>query len=124
MRQIFFANSRENANPLYKILDILKFENILKHKIGCFTYKILNKSFSVPKPFTSYLVKASNVHSYNTRYAQNLNIQRPKIRTNYGIHSSKYLASKVWETIPKEIKNSISFTIFKIRLKSYLLQEQ
>ena len=124
VRQIFFANSRENANPLYKILDILKFENILKHKIGCFTFKILNKSSSVPKPFTNYLQKASNVHSYNTRYAKNLNIQRPKIRTNYGIHSSKYLASKVWETIPKEIKNSTSFIIFKIRLKTYLLQEQ
>ena len=40
VRAMFFANRRENPDPYYGILDLLKFENIFKLKIVEFTKKI------------------------------------------------------------------------------------
>ena len=121
VRRIFFAKDRENADSYYKILQILKLDDILKLKIGCLTYKILNTPSTVPVALQNYYTKASSIHQHNTRYASKQNLQRPKIRTNYGKHSSMFLASKVWEEIPQNIKISSSSNTFRSKLKSMLL---
>ncbi len=63
-------------------------------------------------------------HSYNTRFASNLNFSRPTVRTNYGIHTFKYTASKLWEQIPLNIKKLESIHQFKKQYKLFLLTEQ
>ena len=71
-----------------------------------------------------FLTMASSIHSYNTCYASKLNFTRPKVKTNYGIHTFKYIASKIWENIPVNIKNSESIGIFKRQYSIFLLSEQ
>ena len=39
IRNIFFADSRERSDPYYKLLDILKLDEIFELKIAMFTHK-------------------------------------------------------------------------------------
>ena len=40
--------------------------------------------------------------------------------TNYGINSISYLAPKIWDQVPKEIKNNKSLYIFKQKIKIWI----
>ena len=98
VRAMFFANKRENADPYYGILDLLKFENIFKLNIVEFTYKISKMNSNVPLIFQNFLKPVS--HQYNTRYAAKSNFKRPMVKTNYGKHTFQYAATKIWELVP------------------------
>ena len=42
----------------------------------------------------------------------------PGVNTTYfGLHSLRYLSSKIWNVIPDEIKNSLSLDEFKIKIQ-------
>ena len=68
-------------------------------------HKIKNDPINTPAIFSGTLTLASEVHSYNTRFATNLNIYRPSISNNYGATKFSFVASKIWESIPFELKN-------------------
>ena len=122
VRSIFYANSRESTEPLYILLQILKFIDILKLKVASLTYKIINKSSDISKPFQNYFTLASSTHQYSTRFASKQNITRPKVRTNYGVHTFKFISSQIWENIPDNIKNLKSFSSFKYFYKEFLIK--
>ena len=71
-------------------------------------YKALNYLSS---PLMSDLIKLKET-TYNLRNTRALVSTNTKT-TNYGINSISYLAPKIWDQVPKEIKNSKSFYIFK-----------
>ena len=80
----------------YNLLEILTLENIYKFKLTLFIHKISNDPTNIPAIFSGTLTLASEVHSYNTRFATNFNIYRPSISHNYGATTFSFLASKVW----------------------------
>lgn len=123
LRSIFFANARENANPYYKLLGILKLEAIYKFRICCLTYKINIKSDSIPGIFLDILTPASEKHNYNTSFASNNNFFRPRVSTNTGKSSFIFSASKIWETVPTYLKY-MPYTNFKREWKHQLLLNQ
>ena len=124
VKNMFFASKRENATPYYNLLNILKFDNIFKLKISIFTYEIINDKSAVPTVFSQIIQLASACHSYNTRFAGAQNFNRPKVRTNYGIHTFNFVSSQLWQSIDLEIKLSNSVSIFKKRYAQYLLFSQ
>ena len=66
--------------------------------------------------FQNYLVKVTDIHSYNTRYASNLNFHVPLVRSNYATIasiSSKKSTSKFWLT-PKVNKANVYLTLSSI----------
>ena len=119
----FFAYSRENASPYYNLLGILKFENMYKFKVALFTHQILNDSTNIPTVFHRTLTQASEVHTYNTRFAANLNFHRPKVNNNYGSSTFSFVTSKFWEIIPTDFKK-LPYTSFYKQYKLYLLNTQ
>ena len=106
VRSIFFTYSRDSAMPYLNLLGILTLENIYKFKVALFTYKITNNTTNVSMIFKGTLTLASEVHSYNTRFASNLNFHRPRIRNNYGAATFAYAGSKIWEKIPSKFKKN------------------
>lgn len=122
LRAIFFARKTESATP-YQILEILKLENIYNIKISSIVYKSINKRIEIPNALLDITIKASNVHTYNTRYASKSNLYRPASRTNYGLTRFKVAASKIWEKIPAKIK-SLPLISFKKQYKLFLLNNQ
>ena len=101
---MFFADSRESSKIFFKLLDILKFDNIVKLSTCVLAHKIFNNSSSIPSLFYDSLGAVSNLHKYNTRYASKGNFHRPKVRTNTGKFTFVYVTSKLWETVPTNLK--------------------
>ena len=97
IRSMFFANGREHVTPYYNLLGILKFENIYRLKVSLFAYKFKNDKSNTPAVLLDILTPASDIHSYNTRYASNQNFFKPSVCTNYGTSTFKFSATKIWE---------------------------
>jgi hypothetical protein len=72
------------------MLEILKLENIFNLKISSLVYKIIFKKTEIPKALSDLTMEASDVHSYNTRYASKQNLYRPASRTNYRLTSKSF----------------------------------
>ena len=72
VRCIFFVNTcnRETALPYYKLLEFLTLDTIYKFRISIFAYKITTQHTNISDVFVNYITEASDVHSYNTRYAK------------------------------------------------------
>ena len=105
------------------LLNILKFENIVKLSTCVLAHKIFNKSSSIPSLFHDSLRTVSSLHKYNTRYASKGNFQRPKVRTNTGKFAFVYAASELWETVPTNLKR-LSINNFKKHYKNHILKCQ
>jgi len=121
---MFFAHGREHVNPYYNLLGILKFENIYSLiKVSLFTYKFKNDKSNTEALLLNILTPASEIPSYNTRYAANQNFFRPSVRTNYGISTFKFFPTQIWESVPPELK-CFPYLLFKKRYKRYLLTTQ
>ena len=123
LRLMFFARKRENATQYFKLLEILKLENIFNFKISSFVHKIVYVKTGIPAALTDLILPASEVHSYETRYASKRNLYRPASRTNYGLARFKVTASKTWEIVPTMIK-SLPHNSFKKQYKLFLLSSQ
>ena len=72
LRNIFFAYWRENASPYFKLLGILKLDNIFKIRIATICYIIAHEKKDVPSIFLNFITLAKSTHFYNTRFASNL----------------------------------------------------
>ena len=94
-----------------------------KLKIALFTHKITSGQANFPAIFSRTLTLASEVHSYNTRFVTSLNFYRPRVNNNYGAATFSFVASKLWETIPSDLK-ILSYTHFYKQYKLYLLNAQ
>ena len=67
-----FSHNREGSAPYFKFLDILNIDNIFKLKISLLAHKISQNVNNIPEVFWNYLVKVSDIHSHNTRYASHM----------------------------------------------------
>ena len=72
-------NGREHVTPYYNLLGILKFETIYRLKVSLFAYKFKNDKSNTPAVLLDILTPASEIHSYNTRYASNQNFFKPSV---------------------------------------------
>lgn len=95
-RSVLFACRRDNAVPYLNLLGILTLKNINKFKVTLFTHKITDKVTSLPTTFKGTLTLASEVHSYNTRFASNFNFHRLGIG-NYRKATFAFALCKIWE---------------------------
>ena len=93
LRRIFFAHSKESADPYFKLLGLLKVGNIYKFKMCCLIHKIMNKADSIPDIISDILTLASRIHRYNTRFAGKFNLFRVQISTNSGKSSFNFAGS-------------------------------
>ena len=124
IRTIFCANKHEPSLPYYQILEVLKFENIVKFKICSLAFKLYNNPSTVPAIFHNFLTPITTVHSYNTRNSAKLNFYRRKVRTNIGKFTFKYSASVMWEAVPLALKEVKTFYNFKKLYKAHLISCQ
>ena len=101
---MFFAHSKDSATPYYNLLGILKFENVYKLKVALFTHKILYGSTNISTIFQRSLTRASEIHTYNTRFASKLNFHRPKANNNYGTSTFAFVSSQLFQQILKDCR--------------------
>ena len=102
-RLIFFANIRgkdvESALPLLNLLDMLTVYNIYSLHVLKFAH-LWHKGL-LPDVFLNTFQYASEVHSYNTRYATPAkNLYKPHVRTNTGKQIISFKLIDLWKSIP------------------------
>ena len=56
---------------------------------------------------------------YNLRYANGIVSNKPHTTMN-GLDSVSYLAPKIWEQIPTEIRNCKTLNLFKVKIKTWV----
>ena len=71
----------------------------------------------------SYLSNGVNlerdVATYNSRSKDSMNAQVPSWRTEYYKHSFSYKSTILWNSLPNEIKNATTLTLFKKKCKAF-----
>jgi hypothetical protein len=65
-----FINNRQSASPYYQLLEILKFENIVKSKTAILTHKLFVNPLSVPSLFHNFLMPVKSMQQYATSIGQ------------------------------------------------------
>lgn len=116
VRIITSSHYREHTQPLFSRLKILNIFNINAFQISSFVFNFLHDN--LPHSFDGFFTKNSEYHTYNTRSCDDLHHTFPK--TNFTKFSIKYQGPKVWNSLPKHIKDASSYSSFKFYLKLYL----
>ena len=121
LRCINFIGRRDKRTSLiYFDEKILQFQDILKLELGKCCYRFVKNL--LPKSLNQTFINVSKIHSYDTRNSSNRFFRKKQIKS-FGYTSINYLGSKLWNDIPKEIKNSNTIHRFTKKYKFNLLQK-
>jgi len=106
--------------PLFLHLNVLTVFDIFKLQLGKFVYDAVNNIGPANKIINFNM--ASTIHSHNTRYANQGNFFLYNTRTTrYGLKSLSAEGSKLWRSLPSNIKDRPSKKAFINWLKKYLI---
>ena len=123
-----------SSEPLYRKLEILKFNDIFKLNVANFVYSTLD--FASPSIFHEWFCFQHEIHHHNTRMSTEvtrseyfdvgevsptLMLHERKCNNNYGKKTMKVLGPLIWNNIPQQILKSISYTCFKTSLKKHFI---
>ena len=103
---------------LYSNYNTLSLPNLHKFNILLFVHKCLYHPHQLPHVFSSYYLKNSDLHSYNTRSKNDPYLEQ--FTTSLGQRCIIYKGSYLWCSLPDELKDISSTSLFKSRLKKYL----
>ena len=97
--------------------DLLNIETLIRFDRSVMVYKVVNKL--CPESLWDMYEQRCNLSSYNTRNNRDLPI--PKVNLEHKKKGFRYSGIKIWNDIPLEIRELSSLTLFKKKLKGYLL---
>jgi len=115
LRALCNVNRRFSSTKMHKDLNILKIQDDFKMAVLIFVYK--QQRQMLPGVFSDYY---RSVGGRNTRSKSNNDIYIEHARTLKGQKSIKILGAKVWNKLPKHVKESRSISLFKKSLKQNL----
>ena len=114
------ARKKASSKPLFANLKILDVFSIYSFQVSSFMYLYHNNA--LPISFTQTFQTGSQIHQYSTRYSD---YYRPHTcRTNVKKFSILFQGPKIWNSLPIDIKNAPSFTVFKRVIKPFLRVRQ
>ena len=121
IRNITFSDIRANASPIFKELNILKFEDLI-HLYNC-TFMYQMENFQLPKTFNTFSSLVRNEHNYNTRASSAGLHVVPTVNTRlYGTLSIKNQCVKDWNNFKRlfsaHINNELSLNKVKSLFKN------
>lgn len=117
LRIISNSYYRAETHPLLLRFNTLNVFDMYKLELGSFMFKYTNNL--LPPVFNHAFTKHSQVHSYNTRYKDNLTI--PKVRKGFSNKNVYYSGPLLWNNINPLIKYSTNVRSFRVAYKNYLL---
>jgi hypothetical protein len=115
LKTLYKMGPRTNTRHVYKSTANLDINQLIFFEKCKFIYNITNGN----QKSNIILRSRREIHNYNTRSRNNINI--PAARTSKKANSLKCSAAKIFNSLPIDIKNSVSINIFKRKLKNHLL---
>ena len=117
VRIMTFSKPDEPANPLFKKLNLLNFENTVKLHIAKFMWEIENNN--LPSCLTESLKLTPKSNS--PRIIKNTDKYVPIHRTKYKSHFITTTGFLLWREMPHELKATKSKTLITSKLHKYLI---
>ena len=131
-KSCYFRKKFCHASPVFKVLNILKIDNIYQIKLGKFIYQAFNGNIShkTDKDF----IKLTSVHKHYTRHTSN-KFHLPRVNTCYGHKMLSFTGVELWSKLHPDSKsllslkkvlkslNYILWLSFKKHLKRKLLEK-
>ena len=118
IRTISNSHYRSHTAPLFAKYNFLTITDMNTMELGVFMFKYSIND--LPVAFKTFFSKRSDVHNYPTRHGNDFNMTNNKktfsdraIRTNGPI---------LWNSLPKNMKQSNSLKHFRTQLKQSLIQ--
>ena len=121
LRCIHFKGWNESVKSIKIEKKILNVENMFKYELGVFMHKF--KRDSLPVNFKPYFTRVNTIHNHSTRFSEK-NYYIPRVNSIYGCKTLSYLGCKVWEEIPRKLKDQSYLGAFQSGLKIVLLKNQ
>ena len=126
-----------SSEPLFKTLEILKFDDIFKISIAKFIYSTL--AFESPAVFWEWFAYSHVIHNHATTSSTSINraqyfdvgnVEHTRYLftkrghlVNYGAKMIQVYGPKLWNTLPKNVHDSTSLSSFKINVKNYFIEQ-
>ena len=132
----FKGNPSNSSEPLYKNLQILKLEDILKLNIAKFVYSTL--TFQSPSNFHEWFSYVHEIHDHSTRSgaeiireeyfdvgvaSQTYTLHTKGSHNKYGENMIQNSGPILWNSIPEHIQEATSISAFKYQMKRYLFAQ-
>jgi hypothetical protein len=114
LKTLFKMHPRTNTCEVYKSTGNLDINQIIFMEKCKYMYNIINGN----QKSNLVLQSRSEIHNYNTRNRNNIDI--PRAKNSKKGNSLKCSAVKLYNKLPAEIKNSTNVRIFKRKLKNYM----
>ena len=108
----------DHVTLIIKNLHWLPVEKRIEFKILLITFKTIHgQSADYPKPLTEMYQPSRTLRSASCSL---LCLQKAKTE-NYGCRAFSFVAPKLWNSLPKDIKSAKTVICFKNKLKTHLL---
>ena len=118
IRLLTGSGYREYTNPLFYRAKCLKLKDIYSLETAKLMYKIHNNVLSFANSDKFNLMK--NCYTHKTRLSHKNNFFLPRTRTRLGQKSLSFATIKIWNEIPRSMKE-VSFYRFKKAVKAHFL---
>ena len=115
-RVITFSNYDRSTDELLRMVNWVKLDRQPLVNKSIMMYKIVNNM--VPGYLSSRFVFRSDTLTYNLRDSDGT-LAIPQPRTNYCKRSLSYSGVVLWNSLPFNIRQSLSLNEFKSKLKNY-----
>ena len=117
-----FEPLHTHSNPIFKSSKLLKLDDLLKLNILSFVYKTTNNL--IPSCFQGYFTYNSIIHGYETCQVERGDLYKKHRKTTmYGLRSMEYHGSSLWNNTPTCIRVSQSNSLFRNKLKTYIIDQ-
>lgn len=119
VRLITSSHYREHTKPIFKSLKLLSFPDVYEFSVAKLMFKIMKGI--APSVLNDMFTTNINIHQHLTRQSHKLHI--PVARTNLMKRTFRHRGVFIWNSMMEKINAECSFTSYKKRLKSYLLNK-
>ena len=121
MRILSFADFNANADPLHKMFNILKLNDIMALQNCIFVHDLFNNK--LPICFNSYFQSISDIHSINTKSSEIGCIHIPFFSTTiYGLNSFTRKCIDSWNFFTRKFNcnlSTLNISTLKCKILSY-----
>ena len=119
VRLIGFKKQREHSAPLFKSYGLLNLDDCYKLECAKFMYDV--SKGKVEEHLQKLFQLVNSRHNIQTRQATAGHLSQPLVRTNYKQNFITNYGVKVWNEIPRELRDANSKKVFTKRYKTWLL---
>ncbi len=117
LKILFNKDYKTNRYILHNDLKMLLVEDTFKQSIAQFAHKYIYDK--LPQAFEQYFIINEDVHSYNTRHAKMLHIDRR--RNEQAKCMVTYTGSVIWNDLPENVRSTENNQSFKRLVKNHYL---